>query len=368
MSTNDIITYSVLGALLLGGLISMCSSRTSGGAKIGANAEITVPYEGTMDTRFGYEGFSWGMTADECINVEGYPFVYKKNYENGRYTYKGCYGYNSKSSDGNTYLRHYAHGNVGQTDFYFINGYLYGVVDILKIENPSLEYLHSRYGDFSEENKASNADNSSIKCSYTNKALTNAGRSSLLINIYKDGKTYVYVTDPLLATDNHDVSTYLSDYKTGLKPDTWYIMGYTNGRRKAYTYYILTRNENRDTFIFYYRKDPDNPVLSVMYAGIAPDTGSVDGRYEIKTKDGLLDKRYSTQDIYFTPADYRYHVTYDSNESPRNMLNMALENESITVRHNDYVFTLKTSGLEEALSDYGITLDELDYAIANEEF
>ena len=50
------------------------------------------------------------------------------------------------------------------------------------------------------------------------------------------------------------------------------------------------------------------------------------------------------------------------------MLNLFVENESITFRKNGKVSTLQLAGLREIFAQYGITPEELDFAIGNEEF
>ena len=62
------------------------------------------------------------------------------------------------------------------------------------------------------------------------------------------------------------------------------------------------------------------------------------------------------------------NFTANNTISAREMLNIFFENENLTFRKNDKVSTLQLAGLKEIFAQYGITLEELDFAISNEEF
>ena len=65
-----------------------------------------------------------------------------------------------------------------------------------------------------------------------------------------------------------------------------------------------------------------------------------------------------------------YTYTYNSGESAREMLNLFLQNEKFTVRHNGTVseFVCNPEDLIKLMSSRGVSIDELDAAMTNEEF
>jgi len=358
---SSIAVISAIFATILG---SSCSTT----GQLFANKQIEVPFNGTIDSRFGYEAFSWGMTVEECKKVEGYPFIYIYNYWQGKDNYFPRYGY-VDSYNGKTSDEYYAHGNVEQTKFTCFRDRIYSVTDTLKIKNPSFEYLHERYGEFSEVNLADKIKHirgyESIVSFYNNIDYTNAGSSSLAIVIYKNGVTEVIVTDPVLSAC---VRTAEMAAKSEFPADQWQIFGYTDSKEKTYNYIFLTQNENKDKVIFYYKKDPENPVRSTLKAGFCPNQTYTSGTYEIKTKNGVIEKKYSSYDIKLKTIPVFYSITHNDSESAREMLNLVRENESVTIRKNDKIMKFSFAGFDKLLEKWGITLEELDFAIANEEF
>lgn len=331
--------------------------------RIFSNESVVVPFKGAMDCRFGYEGLFWGMDVFDLKKVEGYPFVYTKSSNSAGYTYSGRYGYNQRYDDGSVYEKYYAHGDVEKTEFFCYKELPFCVVDELKVKNPSLSLLHERYGDFSDENVAPKVKDKSLSAVYTNFDFTNSGRRSLWIEIKKNGKAKVIVYDSVLAF----CCDTLDDMKSGaLAVNKWHVVGWTDGKDRVYNYIIFTKNENDDMFVFQYKKTPDSPATSSLKAGFSPKKGSAGGLYEIKTNDGVIEKKFGSFSVPLKPLGKNYNVS--SSGSAREMLQLVLDNERVTVRKNDAIMNFSFFGFEKAISDWRITLDELDFAIANEEF
>ena len=325
------------------------------------NKKIDIPFSGTMDTRFGYEDLYWGMTFDDASKLEGYPIR-----KNGSVYY---YGY--KSSSDSIQPEFYGHGSVNSTRLYFYNNRLYGVVDELEIKNPSLEYLHERYGDFSDENVVSQFENQeNFSAIYTNENLFPDGNiRSLQIQIEKNGSTRVFIKAPYTERTlllNSDVKNYL-DGKEKLPANKWYMLGSTDGKDKDYDLVFLNRNEDDNYAVIYYRKNVD-AVRSTVRAGIHIGNGYTNGTYEIKTKDGMREVKMDNNYFEFPIMNLSTNFTANNTISAREMLNIFFENENLTFRKNDKVSTLQLAGLKEIFAQYGITLEELDFAISNEEF
>ena len=333
-----------------------------------SNKKVNVPFYGTMDTRFGYEDLYWGITFDDASKLPGYP-VKKCRYsaESVEYYYGEVY----KFSDGNIYSEYYGHGSVNSTKLFFENDRLYKVVDDLEIKNPSLEYLHERYGEFSDENIVSKFKNSKLLSAiYTNENLFSDGNTkSLQIQIDKNGNTRVFIEAPYTEQTlllNQDIANYLSG-KEKLPANKWYMLGSTDGKNKNHNLIFLNRNEDNNYAVIYYKKNVDE-VRSTLRVGISIGNGSTDGTYEIKTKDGMKEVRMGRQSYNFPIINFKTDFTDNNMVSAREMINLFLKNETLTFRKGGKVSTLQLAGLREILAKYGISFDELRFAISNEEF
>lgn len=335
------------------------------------NKKVEVPFSGTMDTRFGYEGLYWGMTFNDASNLEGYPIEkIRKDYGSGPFTIY-FYGTIYKNYEGSLSPEYYGHGNVNSTRLFFSNDRLYKVVDVLETANPSLEYLHERYGDFSDENVVSKfKDSENLSAIYTNANLFTDGKTmSLQIEIDAKGFTKVFITAPYTEQtlfSNQDVENFLNG-KQKLPANKWYMLGSTDGKDKDYDLVFLNRNEDDNYAVIYYRKNVD-AVRSTVRAGIHIGNGYTNGTYEIKTKDGMREVKMDNNYFEFPIMNLSTNFTANNTISAREMLNIFFENENLTFRKNDKVSTLQLAGLKEIFAQYGITLEELDFAISNEEF
>ncbi len=325
------------------------------------NKKIDIPFSGTMDTRFGYEDLYWGMTFDDASKLDGYPII-----NNGSVYY---YGY--KSSSDSIQPEYYGHGSVNSTRLFFYNDRLYRVVDELEIKNPSLEYLHERYGDFSDENIVSQFENAkNYSAIYANANLFPDGNTrSLQIQIEKNGITQVFIKAPYTEQtlfSNQNVANYLNG-KEKLPANKWYMLGSTDGKNKDYDFIFLNRNEDNNYAEVYYKKNVDE-VRSTVRAGICIGNGNISGTYEIKAKDGMREIRLDSRSYDFPAMNFSTEFTGNDTVSAREMLNIFLENENLTFRKDGKVSTLQLAGLKETFAQYGITPEELDFAIGNEEF
>ena len=179
--------FTVLSALCM---LTACASSALGALLY---TDAPVPFKGTMEPAFGYEDFRWGMSPEDCKKLPGYPFVYLSTYSNGERSIQASYGKTYKDSLTNqNAIQKHSHGDIGTTSFYFFKNYLYAVEDVYKIsKHPTLEELHARYGDFSEENRA-HAFYSFEKVSAV---YTNGNPDSLRISVMANGNVRVSVKD-----------------------------------------------------------------------------------------------------------------------------------------------------------------------------
>lgn len=342
-----------------------------------SNEKADIPFSGTMDTRFGYENFYWGMSWDEMKKMDQYPLVREareSRYVNmlpERSDYSYFYGYEKKYSDGTKYYNKYGHGDVDSTEFFFYKGKLCSVVETLSIKNPSMEYLHQRYGDFSEENRVADFKNTLyLSKVYLNTDAANTGiAATLQIEISRLGEVTVLCKDPLVfnVIFNENKLRFLKDSRN-LPANHWYLFGYIDGKEKLYKYTFFNKTEDNAFVIFQYSKSPVSSVLSSVKAGFSYKGVSVNGNYEIKTQTEKVEKKFDSKIIELSPYGKEFYYTYNSSESPRWMLDLIRSNDSLQIRHNDRISTFSLNGFNKILDTMGITPEELEFAIANEEF
>lgn len=370
---KNILKFVIFISLIPIWILSGCSSLL---ADLN-NQKADIPFSGTMDTRFGYENFYWGMPWNEMKKMDQYPLVSEA--KESKYVHmlperSGCsyfYGYETKYSDGTKYYNKYGHGDVDSTEFFFYKGKLCGVVETLSIKNPSMEYLHQRYGEFSEENRISDFKNILyVSKIYLNTDAANTGIfASLQIEISRLGDVTVVCRDSLLynVVYNDAKLKFLKDPRD-LPANHWYLFGYIDGKEKLYKYTFFNKSEDDAFVIFHYSKSPDSPVLSSVKAGFSYIGLNVNGNYEIKTQNEKVEKKFDSKIIELSPFERYFYYTYNSSESPRWMLDLIRSNDSLQIRHYDKISTFSLNGFNKILNNMGITTEELDFAIANEEF
>lgn len=126
----------------------------------------------------------------------------------------------------------------------------------------------------------------------------------------------------------------------------------------------MQKNADAKKLIFGYHKSLESPARSYVRAGFC--WGSfTSGKYEIKSDRDILLYDFSSGEWNCDIIDVSFRHT---DSEYRKMTNFFLTGEKITVRHSDTVTQFNAAGFSEILKKWGITAEELDYAIANEEF
>ena len=324
--------------------------------------KVNIPFDGPMDTRFGYENIPWGTSYKKIKDDGVYPigvFKYKESDE------KYFLGYTEKS-DGTYYVHYRAHGDVDITLFYFTpdTKLLYQVAEVLITKNPSLEYLHSRYGDFNEKNVASESFKAKGGVAYTNAGcIEGSNFYTLLITIDSTGKTTVTVTDPFASITVYKSPVWDSKF-TNIQNDTWYCWASINGKSKAIDYTFVQKNADNKWLVFGYWKSLESPALSYVRAGLGWGDYS-NGIYEIKLDKDIISYDFSSQSWDCGIIDVRF---WHTGGEYRKITDAFLRGEKFTVRHKDKITEFNSAGFSELLESKGISADEIDFAIANEEF
>lgn len=336
------------------------------------NIKVETPFSGTMDTLYGYEAIKWGTDVDDINKIDGYSLCAEK--ENGVVHY--YYGI-TKEADGYRWNEKYGHGDIESTEFTFYNNKLYSVKDVLSIKEPSFAYLHERYGDFSEENIAEKND--LLRAVYSNSYSFSCDYIySLFIVILKDGTTVVLVMDPYAnySIENSSFSKrFLNDTNAGPK-NVWHLLGYTNVDNQSFELIIRNENDDGNAIIIYYSKKIGAPVQSSVRIGFDFRTWE-GGDVEIKTDERTVRSYFwpGQHEVRFSPLGYNFNFerpSYNGATNPptintRDLYNIITSNSSIDVRFKGKVTTFKLPDLEKSLVGWGLSLDEIDFAIGNEE-
>lgn len=347
----------------------------SGISPFAMNTKVDIPFSGTMNPCYGYENLTWGQSY-KSIKDAGYPLTHVEDDD-----FYSCYigsserlwnSYSSKYYYSNT---KYGHGEVNSTMLYFAFNRLYCVIDSF-ITTPSMEYLHKRYGKFSEENLASKLDDETIVAYYNNSAYSSSviGTRSLEILVDNKGLTTVKIYDNYVRYANNyptvevlDKNYATESYK--ITPNEWVCYAALDVKNKAVNFTFLNQNKDGKYLFVGYSKSYDNPVLSYVRSGICW-RNYTSGSYEIKIGTDISTKNYSSSDWKCLYNGKEYTYTYNSGESARENMSLFLENEKIILRHNDVVSEFVCNGeqLLETMEKFNVSWDEIDFAMSNEEF
>lgn len=142
------------------------------------------------------------------------------------------------------------------------------------------------------------------------------------------------------------------------------------------TYTFLLKGPGNHWLFFGYDKF-DDATKSIVRAGVYWGgtniwaSGYTGGTYDFKSDDGSVvtktfDYAYWSDVNGWKGQDFGF--SYNRGESPRFFMNLYMNNNLLTLRHEGLVQRFQTAGFLDALTAAGITLEEIDNAIANEEF
>lgn len=133
----------------------------------------------------------------------------------------------------------------------------------------------------------------------------------------------------------------------------------------GYTEFIFTLlgADNRRIAVIYQRNN--DKYKSRVISGIIASFNDAD----IKCDDGSITKIHSSGNYYYKENGKSYRLDIqNSKKSGRDWLKIFMSNEHIVFRANDIVTHFQTAGLMEKMEEAGITWEELDSAMKNQEF
>ena len=144
----------------------------------------------------------------------------------------------------------------------------------------------------------------------------------------------------------------------------------------GYTTYTFTlKGPQNGAWIFFGYDKNDVASKSIVRSGFhwwGADYDT-DGTYEIKTDDGnkvskSFDSARWSYDTGWKDGDELFYFSYNKGESARFMMDLIGNNTYLTVRHKGAVQRFQPAGFWDYLESQGITREEIENAIANEEF
>ena len=139
----------------------------------------------------------------------------------------------------------------------------------------------------------------------------------------------------------------------------------------GYTTYTFLLKGPGDMYVFVGYDKNDVQSKSIVRAGM--NWGYSDGTYEFKEDGGnKITKNYNrarwSKITGWKEGNQYFNFSYNRGESARSFIEMIERNDFLTVRHGGIVQRFQTAGFWDELENLGITKEEIDAAIANEEF
>ncbi|WP_296328846.1 hypothetical protein [uncultured Treponema sp.] len=315
-----------------------------------------------------YGNYTWGTSPDAIRKEKGWQLTRLRSssdvYFIGMYT---------KGWGANNYYEEYEpHGPskpyIEKTLLYFTDNRLYAVEDEFK-ETPSVSVLHRQYGEFSEKNiVTSQQKKDGIEKVYRSQPyFDDENLYALEIQIYSDGKTVVNRREPFLAKSRLEKSP-LNNWVCYSALDS-HFSATSKSIEKRIDFTFLNQNKDGKYLFIGYSKGLEQANISYVRAGVCwGDNAS--GVYDIKGNSDTISKKYSSEkwNCRYNGKDYSY--TNNAGESAREIVKLFLESEKVMVRHDNSISEFVSSGnqLQAKMAEYGITWEEIDAALSNEEF
>lgn len=146
-----------------------------------------------------------------------------------------------------------------------------------------------------------------------------------------------------------------------------------------YTTYTFILKTTDEPFLFFGYDKYDNSFNSLVRAGVHWSRNGLypgsRGTYDIKTENqGTITKEFKQEYTYWSPTtgwkddSNKFDFSYNKNETAQFWLDLFGNNDFLTLRHNGNVRRFQTAGFWDAVESAGITREEIEEAIANEEF
>ena len=155
---------------------------------------------------------------------------------------------------------------------------------------------------------------------------------------------------------------------TAVTNNAWKVVKYRNDF-DGYTKYIFRVYSTDEKFVFLSYKKCDLSANSRVIAGVG---GWVWDHFDIKTHEGTVTKYF--KDTWTEYLDLsqknKFNFVWNHAEGSRFLSERFKNNEYISIRrrYDGVIRKFQTAGLLDKMAEYGITWEEIDAALANEEF
>lgn len=286
--------------------------------------------------------------------------------------FSDIYAYTCCIGDNDTFGKRFYFVPHGGRDFYVdetllhFHGGLAAAEDKFK-KTPSMERLHGRYGAFSEENVVTSQQREEgIEAVYRGKNYLDVENTyALEIIIYEKGKTIVKLRNPFfeqLKLNKNQKNNWVCYAAMTIDYEF-------KNRNERIDFTFLNQNNDGKWLFLGYSKSLENPNTSYVRSGICwgDNTSNV---YDIRGDKGVLSKKYSNEKWKCSYNNEEYNFTYNTAEGSREVLELIVGSEKLLVRSDNVISEFAGNGeqLLQKMAEFGITWEEIDAAMANEEF
>lgn len=155
--------------------------------------------------------------------------------------------------------------------------------------------------------------------------------------------------------------------------NAWKVISYTD-EFEGYTQYVFTVNSTDEKKLFFSYKKYENSAYNRINSGISWKDGNYTGTYDIKDQTETITKYLECYNddnykCYLDKSQKNYfQYAWDQKAGTRWLVDIFVNNDTVSVRRNGISRKFQTAGLLDKMAEYGITWEEIDAALANEEF
>ncbi|MBE6360759.1 MAG: hypothetical protein E7059_04830 [Treponema bryantii] len=159
---------------------------------------------------------------------------------------------------------------------------------------------------------------------------------------------------------------------TAVTNNAWKVVKYRNDFDGC-TQYIFRVYSSDYRFIFVAYKKTDVKANSRVIAGVHWGDGfswEIDGAYDIKGAESTVSKNLNDIWTYNLDASGKdkFKFVWNQKAASRWLVDIITKSDSVALRRDGLIRRFQTSGLLDKMAEYGITWEEIDAALANEEF
>jgi curli biogenesis system outer membrane secretion channel CsgG len=197
--------------------------------------------------------------------------------------------------------------------------------------------------------------------------------------LLNQSKAAVGVTNSITKNSSSTKTTSAPEVKKTTTPtqnNAWKVVQYRDDI-EGYTQYIFRVFTTDERFVFVSYKKCDVAANSRVIAGIHwgecydyQNSSYVTGTYDIKSDEGTISINYRDAWMHNldTAGKEKFKFVWNQKDGSRLLTERFIKNETVSFRRDNLVRKFQTAGLLDKMAEYGVTWEEIDAAIASEEF